>query len=59
MKYAAIVTYTTGEKTGATINASCLAEAWEKLLAMFGGKIRSAELAEILTPEREANTSRR
>lgn len=32
MKYAVIVTYTTGEKTGATVTASGCAAAWDKVL---------------------------
>lgn len=52
IKYAAIVTYTTGEKTGATVKAKDLKDAWGKLLDMFSWKIRSAELVEIVTPER-------
>ena len=35
MKYAVIVTYTTGEKTGATVTASGCAAAWEKIFEMF------------------------
>ena len=31
MKYIAMITYTTGERTGATVTASGLAEAWEKV----------------------------
>lgn len=32
MKYAAIITYTTGERTGATVSANGLEAAWEKVL---------------------------
>lgn len=30
MKYAAIITYTTGERTGATVSANGLEAAWEE-----------------------------
>lgn len=50
MKYAAIIVYTTGENTGATVRA----DTWHKLLDAFdGGKnIRQMTLAQVLTPER-------
>lgn len=35
MKYAVIVTYTTGEKTGATVTASGCAAAWDKVFEVF------------------------
>lgn len=35
MKYAVIVTYTTGERTGATVTASGCAAAWDKVFEMF------------------------
>lgn len=35
MKYAAIVTYTDGSKTGATIEAQSAAKAWNKILNLF------------------------
>ena len=54
MKYAVIVTYATGEKTGATVTASGCAAAWNKVFEMFGKtNVRGVEMAEILTPERE------
>ena len=54
MKYAAIVTYTTGERTGATISARGLAAAWNKIFEVFDKEdVRGVELAPILTPERE------
>lgn len=53
MKYAVIITYTTGERTGATISAKNLADAWEKVFEIFGKATAIAvELAPILTPER-------
>lgn len=54
MKYAAIITYTTGERTGATISASGLEAAWEKVFGLFPkADVRAVELAAILTPERD------
>lgn len=53
MKYIVMITYTTGERTGATVTASGLAEAWEKVFDLFGSAdVRGVELAAILTPER-------
>ena len=53
MKYAVIITYTTGEKTGATVAASGCAAAWDKIFEMFDKTdVRSVELAAILLPER-------
>ena len=53
MKYAVIVTYTTGERTGATVTASGCAAAWEKVFEIFDkADVRGVELAAILTPER-------
>ena len=49
MKYAVIVTYT----TGATVTASGCAAAWDKVFEMFDkANVRGVELAAILTPER-------
>ena len=55
MEYAAIITYTTGEKTGATVNAPDREMAWRKLLEAFdyGENVQVVELCEILTDERE------
>lgn len=54
MKYAAIVTYTTGEKTGAVIEADTMLDAWQAVDDLFSLEtLRAVELAEILTPERE------
>ena len=51
MKYAVIVTYTTGERTGATVTASGCAAAWDKVFEMFDkADVRGVELAAILTP---------
>ena len=53
MKYIAMITYTTGERTGATVTANSLAEAWEKVFDLFGrSDVCGVELAAILTPER-------
>ena len=53
MKYAVIVTYTTGERTGATVSADGLEAAWEKVFGLFPkADVRAVELAAILTPER-------
>ena len=50
MKYAVIVTYTTGERT---VTASGCAAAWDKVFEMFDkADVRGVELAAILTPER-------
>jgi len=52
MKYAVIVTYTTGERTGATVTASGCAAAWDKVFEMFDkADVRGVELAAILTVE--------
>lgn len=55
MKYAAIITYTTGEKTGATVRADSRETAWGKLLEAFdyGGNVQSIELCEILVDGHE------
>ena len=53
MKYAVIITYTTGEKTGATVSANGIGAAWEKVFELFDkADVRGVELAAILTPER-------
>ena len=55
MKYAVIVTWNSGETTGAVINAGGPKAAREKLFGLFDFQhIRSAQLAEILTVERGA-----
>ena len=54
MKYAAIITYTTGERTGATVSANGLEAAWEKVFDLFPkADVRAVELAAILTQERD------
>jgi hypothetical protein len=54
MKYAAIVTYTDGSKTGATIEAQSAAKAWNKILNLFNPEtISGIEVAAILAEERE------
>ena len=54
MKYIAMITYTTGERTGATVTANSLAEEWEKVFDLFPkADVRAVELAAILTPERD------
>ena len=55
MKYAVVITWSTGEKTGATVISADSAEAWNKVLEHFdfGNKIRSIVLYEILTNDRE------
>lgn len=54
MKYAAIVTYTDGSKTGATIEAQSAAKAWNEILNLFNPEtISGIEVAAILTRERE------
>ena len=59
MKYAVIVTYTTGERTGATVTASGCAAAWDKVFEMFDkADVRGVELAAILTPERRPYSSK-
>lgn len=54
MKFAAIITYTTGESTGATVQANDRSGAWQKLLEAFdgGASIRQVTLAQVLTKER-------
>ena len=54
MKFAAIIVYTTGESTGATVQAENRSGAWQKLLDAFdGGKsVCQVTLAQVLTPER-------
>ena len=54
MKFTAILTYNTGETTGASVQADSCREAWRKLLDAFDGgeNIRSVTLAQVLTPER-------
>lgn len=54
MKFTAILTYNTGETTGAAVQADSCREAWRKLLDAFDGgeNIRSVTLAQVLTPER-------
>lgn len=53
MKYSVIVTYTTGEKTGAAVSANGLAGAWDKVFELFDKEdVRGVELAAILTGER-------
>lgn len=53
MKYSVIVTWYSGETTGAIINADGPKAAWEKLFGLFDFRhIRGAQLAEILTVER-------
>lgn len=54
MKYAVIVTYFDGTKTGATVKAKSAADAWKKVLELFNAeRIIGVEVVEILTPERE------
>lgn len=54
MKYAIIVEYTNGEKTGATVTAFGQAGAWQRVFEMFDCQnVRSVQVAEILLPERE------
>ena len=54
MKYAVIVTYQSGEKTGAVIVADSMLEAWQKLDDLVPLEtLRAVEFAEILTQERE------
>lgn len=54
MEFAAVITYNTGENTGAAVRADSRREAWHKLLDAFDGgeNIRSVQLAQVLTPER-------
>lgn len=54
MKYAAIIMYTSGERTGATIEADSLGEAWRKLLSNITmDHVQTMEIVEILNPDRE------
>lgn len=54
MKYAAIIRYTTGEHTGATVEAESQGEAWFKLMSTINtDHVSAVEIAEILTPDRE------
>lgn len=49
MKYAVIITYTTGQQTGATVKAESRGQAWAKL--SYEGILENAarvEIAEIL-----------
>lgn len=53
MKYAVIVEYTSGEKTGATVEACCMGAAWKRVFEMFDcDNVRSVQIAEILLPKR-------
>lgn len=54
-KYAVIVTYHNGARTGAVVEAESGAGAWIKTLALFNPQIVAAvEVSQILTPERGA-----
>lgn len=54
-RYAVIVTYHNGARTGAVVEAESAAEAWRKTLALFNPQIvAAAEVSRILTPERGA-----
>ena len=55
MQYAAIITYTTGEKTGATVEAEDNKAAWRKLVEVFadGEGVQALELAAVLVRDRE------
>ena len=54
MKYAVIAEYTTGERSGATVTAENLVEAWGKVFTIFDPRyLRSVQVAEILLPVRE------
>lgn len=55
MKYAAIVTYTSGEKAGAVVCADGLAHAWALLLEEFGGgeRLQSVWIAPVVTPAQD------
>lgn len=50
MKYSAIITYTTGAETCATVKATSRPDAWSKLLKTFDGGdgVRSIILVEVL-----------
>lgn len=56
MKYAAIVTYSNGASTGATVCAEGSKEAWDKIVKLFGGgdSICNIQISAIITEEREA-----
>ncbi len=59
-RYAVVVTYHNGAKTGAVIEAESAAGAWGELLSLFNPQIiASAEVLRILTPERGAKNERR
>ena len=54
-RYAVIVTYHNGARTGAVVEAESSAGAWTKTLALFDQQIVAAvEVSQILTPERGA-----
>lgn len=54
-KYAVIVTYHNGARTGAVVEAESSAGAWTKALTIFDPQIVAAvEVSQILTPERGA-----
>lgn len=55
-KWAAIVEYADGTSTGILVMANNQKEAWQEVMAAFGGceKVSSVKLAMILTPERGA-----
>lgn len=54
-RYAVIVTYHNGARTGAVVEAESSAGAWTKTLALFDPQIVAAvEVSQILTPERGA-----
>lgn len=54
MKYAIIAEYTSGERSGATVTADNLAEAWGKVFTIFDPRyLRSIQIAEIVLPSRE------
>ena len=56
MKYAAIITYSNGTRTGASVNANSMLEAWQKLMKIIPfAFVQAVEIAEILTPERIAD----
>ena len=53
MKFAAIVTYSNGVSTGATVNAEGSKAAWHKVMELFnGGKnVQCIQVSAILTEE--------
>ena len=54
MKYTAILTYTNGSVTGATVEAETLQEAWQKLMPMVPTEhLQSVQIAEVLTTKYE------